>query len=168
MSKEKDTLLTSTDLIFYLDWWKSSRGIVAKMGDKEFNVTGIDMENLTPEGNIILTLTASEKQMLPIETYLVEHAIRNLKAGTLTTFTQVVYKDRAIVSITKTRAHSSSKGQVKYYYETTVDFVYNGKRWQDKMTHRSLSKALKYAHDIFIARNNNMLRNNYNLEEAKQ
>lgn len=168
MEKEKEKLLTSTDLIFYLDWWKLSRGIVAKMGDKEFNVTGIDMENLTPEGNIILTLTASEKQMLPIETYLVEHAIRNLEADTLTTFTQVVYKDRAIVSITKTRAHSNSKEQVEYSYETTVDFVYNGKRWKNKMTYCSLSESLKYAHDIFIARNNHMLRNGYNLEEAKQ
>lgn len=167
MIKEKDTLLTNTDLMLCLSQWKLPHGVVAKIGNKEFNVTGIDMKNLTSEGNIILKLTVPEKHILPVDTHLVKHAIRNLKVGTLTTFTQVVYKDRAVVSITKTRSRSSSKKQPKYYYETTVDFVFNGKRWKDKTTHRSLSKSLKYAHDIFIARNNNMVRNDYTLKEVK-
>ena len=166
MEKEKDYTLKSNDIWFLLDQWGSAHGVVAKIGSKEFNIVGVE-EDLNTDGNIVLQLSVPEKEIKPAELHLVKHAVRNLKASTFTTFTQVVYKDRAIVSVTKTRSHTHSKSQPKYYYETTVEFVLNGKRWRDKATHRSLSKSLKYAHDIFVARNNNMIRNDYKLKEAK-
>lgn len=167
MGKEKEIntnlTLTNKDLMYEVDQWTNERGVIVVVHGKEYTLKGT-AEELSADGNIILMVGEEIKKPFTEPTPEL-HAIRNLKAATRTTRTEVVYKDRAVLTVTKTFDQSSRYKYHKYYYETTIHFVLNGKQWKDKRSHQSLNKALKFGHDIFISRNNNMIKNNYKLKE---
>lgn len=88
-----------------------------------------------------------------------QDGFRLLKKPVNKATTYTLYTDRAIVKIKKIPMKTTSKLRRRYNYIVTVKFVFNNKYYFTKMK-APLNKALVYAKNIFISRNNYMIAHN--------
>ncbi len=93
---------------------------------------------------------------------LITENVKELKKRTDTRVEYTVYNDRVRVDISKQRRNPLSI-KVSYRFYVHVYFVYEGKEVYTESGYYGLKKALKYASDIFIARNSYMHKYNYTL-----
>ena len=86
----------------------------------------------------------------------IQDGFKLLKKPVNRTTIYTLYKDRAVVKIKKIPVKTTSKLRRRYNYIVTVRFAFNNRYYFTTMK-APLKKALVYAENIFIARNNYMI-----------